>query len=125
MAAVAQARMLYNAPLHRTEQWLRELVKQHWITLHWVVLWVALSAIRMEYVAAGRESSFQTNLVATSIYYLLWGVLAVKHASLHSMFEAKYIIPTGLMHVLNLAHVSSNSYSAYYTHFSKLRCYIG
>ncbi|CAL8470606.1 g10148 [Coccomyxa elongata] len=36
----------------------------------------------MEYVAAGRESSFQTNLVATSIYYLLWGVLAVGSTAL-------------------------------------------
>ncbi|BDA45811.1 hypothetical protein COCOBI_07-5980 [Coccomyxa sp. Obi] len=76
------ARMLYNAPLHRTEQWLRELAKQHWITLHWVVIWVALSAIRMEYVASGKDSSFHTNLVATAIYYLLWGVLAVGSTAL-------------------------------------------
>ena len=82
--------MVYNAPLHRTEQWLRELAKQHWITLHWVVIWVALSAIRMQYVATGKDSSFQTNLVATAIYYILWGVLAVKHACLLPASKQSY-----------------------------------
>ena len=74
---LVQARMIYNAPLHRTEQWLRYLVKQHWITLHWVVLWVALSAVRLEYITAEKDNGFRTNIAATAIYYLLWGVLAV------------------------------------------------
>ena len=78
--------MVYNAPLHRTEQWLRYLVKEHWITLHWVILWVALSAIRLEYVATKKDTGFQTNIAATAIYYMLWGVLAVRNNmnSLHT-----------------------------------------
>ena len=81
---LVQARMIYNAPLHRTEQWLRYLVKQHWITLHWVVLWVALSAVRLEYITAEKDNGFRTNIAATAIYYLLWGVLAVSVPSFHA-----------------------------------------
>lgn len=72
-----QAKMVYNAPLHRTEQWLRSLTKRHWVTTHWILLWLILVAIRMEYLAAVHDNGFRANLAATAIFYGLWAAFEV------------------------------------------------
>jgi hypothetical protein len=69
--------MVYNAPLPRAERWLRSIVKCSLDFVHFVAMWVCLTAARSAFARAHGSGNPAADALSASFFYGGSAVLAV------------------------------------------------
>jgi hypothetical protein len=73
--------MVFNAPLSHKEWWIRQVAKYTLDLIHYLVLWLSLTAVRSAYTQRAGSGNPAADLRSASFYYIIGAAAVVSEDS--------------------------------------------